>query len=230
MNQEMDCSSGKMKERPILFNGPMVRAILSGRKTQTRRVITPQPFHALAGPCEWYTQNKVDREGAMWPGDRVYGFEDETVGYVSKFGAPGDRLWVKETFLHPVSAITMPSGETETYYNGSKGDIRYVADGAKPEWCDLDSRGIPICGSRWRVVRPSIHMPRWASRITLEITDVRVERLQDITEEDALSEGVLGNQPLPTMCFQSLWDSINKDRGYGWDKNPFVWVIEFKKL
>jgi hypothetical protein len=164
-----------MNERPILFSGEMVRAILEGRKTQTRRVIKPQL----------------------------------RINYKCPYGQPGDRLWVRETWQ-----CFKPN--TEEIINPNTVNIRALAYRATNEW-----RG------KWR---PSIHMPRWASRITLEITAVRVERLQDIGEVDAMREGDPTCENTHIDWFRALWDSINAKRGYSWESNPWVWVVEFQRI
>jgi hypothetical protein len=190
-----------MKERPIIFNAAMVNAILSGQKTQTRRIIKPAPA--------W-----VMKSGVMSFKGRV-GLPHS----ICPYGQIEDRLWVRETI------------------DGIWGcDASYMADDTRladvlEGWWDEPQR-LPIK----RI--PSIHMPRWASRITLEITDLRVERLQDISEEDAKAEGVpldcpIGNikayQKAPySYCFAQLWESINGEGS--WDANPWVWVISFKKV
>ncbi len=205
-----------MKERPVIFNGEMVRAILDGRKTQTRRVIANvSPDNCI--PLHKPTKTK----------DGIYTHVMDAPGHgLCPFGQVGDRLWVRETWAR---------------YNIDQDahDMAYRA--TTPD--DWPKEG------RWR---PSIHMPRWASRITLEITAVRVERLNDISEADAKAEGVqaiennFGNGPaycdylLPNLddaaewynragdSFKSLWKSI-----YGaesWRANPWVWVIEFKQV
>ena len=187
-----------MKERPILFSGPMVRAILEGRKTQTRRVIKPQPTSDHGLVFEGIAPGKF---GAVSDGE-----------ITCPYGTIGDRLWVKET--HHV--------RDAGYVDGTGRDIVYKAD-------DED---FPY---GWT---PSIHMPRWASRINLEITGIRVERLQDISEEDAKAEGVGvhgGWNADETEYgvnargpFSRLWDSINAKR-HPWASNPWVWVIEFRR-
>lgn len=181
-----------MIEKPIIFSGPMVRAILEGRKTQTRRIV--KDGHALA----------------------FLGADHKPV-LMCPFGQPGDRLWVRETsLLCRDSNGVCPAG------NGKA--LAYAADGYELE-----------DGERWT---PSIHMPRWASRISLEITGIRVERLQDISEKDARAEGVAASRVGPCQdglfyrlhrdSFIELWESIN---GPGsWDANPWVWVIEFRRL
>ncbi len=166
-----------MKERPIMFTGPMVRAILDGRKTQTRRVIRPQP---------------------RWVGDPGIPFRTEDAdpkGIIQcPYGKPGDQLWVRETWAP------------------NEGDVL-----AGKAFYRADNNTIV---ERWR---PSIHMPRWASRITLEITKVRVERLQDISEEDAKAEGSAYRTE-----FRDIWRSIYGDGS--WAHNPWVWVIEFRRI
>ena len=191
------------RERPILFKGEMVRKILSGEKTQTRRVVKRQPIVGIE-PCGW--------SGTGWGLTRPDG--GCSCRPVScPYGSPGDRLWVRETWsprtdVDPAKKLT----KAQRY-------VRYRADAddLANEWHSYDG---------WK---PSIHMPRWASRITLEITGVRVERLQEISEEDARAEGV--GQRFTRMTwrggFAFLWDQINGKRA-PWASNPWVWVIEFK--
>lgn len=195
-----------MKERPILFNAAMVRAILSGQKTQTRRVVKPCGAHHLfafldlpgnqTGEWAWCSSSHVVSKHIH-----------------SLYGQPGDQLWVRETFGHFERNDRLKKGD----------EIFYRADG---QCIDLEP---------WR---PSIHMPRWASRIQLEITAVRVERLNDISATDAISEGVSihadhHTKPAdsiysPVSAYRDLWESIN---GAGsWAANPWVWVIEFKVM
>jgi hypothetical protein len=186
-----------MKEPPILFSAPMVRAILDGRKTQTRRVVKPQPVNVLFHKGQWIEA----------PCDLV---ENETVLHCP-YGQPGDRLWVRETWAH------------ETDFGTFTGGFVYRADGDKRE---------RECGptDRWR---PSIHMPRLVSRITLEITDVRVERIKDISGIDAIAEGIQAvskyGSEADVSDFAELWDKINGKK-YPWESNPFVWRIEFKRI
>jgi hypothetical protein len=181
-----------MKERPVLFSGEMVRAILDGRKTQTRRVVKAP---------KW---SKPQHAGVDFP---------------CPYGAVRDRLWVREkhsVYRHPTEPV-----------------VFYWAD-------HPDDKAL-----KWK---PSIHMPRWASRITLEITDVQVETVQGISEDDAFAEGirlpvspdkkpllmVTGSRPIREWTarayFAELWDRINAKRGYGWDKNPWTWVIKFNRI
>lgn len=205
-----------MKERPILFSGPMVRAILDGRKTQTRRIMKPQPTY----DGFWWSH-----KGYSCGGEKQ--FRDGLPLFVGcPYGVVGDRLWVRETCC-------------------SDGwSVHYLADNDHREFGETRYDDViklhHYSGGFSRQV-PSIHMPRWASRITLEITGVRVERLNEISESDAYREGVTipsgqsfasnGNPELRNearCAFQSLWNSINGPES--WAANPFVWVIEFKRI
>lgn len=180
-----------MKERPILFSGEMVRAILEGRKTQTRRVVKGMALDALA-PHMFTPEYVANPENSYCP-----------------YGNPGDQLWVRETWCK--------------FGNG----IIYRAD--------YGSGFTPISdgiGGPWK---PSIHMPRSASRLSLEITKIRVERVNDISMDDCFAEGIPsqgGNSSDgPTrmqMKFADLWDSLNEKRGFAWHTSPWVWVIEFQ--
>jgi hypothetical protein len=212
-----------MKKRPIIFSGPMVRAILDGRKTQTRRVI-----RGAHGAASIYAGN---RDG-LWVIQR---FGDAAQAVIRcPYGCPGDRLWVKETFClecsYEVGGYPPPfrDGRPIKYYGGDGGwqwwkQPHYRATDPTP---DLDiGTGDP--GVIWR---PSMFMPRWASRIMLEITAIRADRLQDISVEDTWAEGVLPGRGDAVAAFADLWDRINGKRGYGWDANPWVWVVEFRKI
>lgn len=194
------------KERPILFSGPMVRAILDGRKTQTRRVVNPQPKHFPMTDGEtWFDVKTVMERFAL----------------ECRYGIPGEHLYVRETWHGSWSKERALKPEHPMDV------ISYRADFGE------DAKGL-----QWR---PSIHMPRWASRITLEVVNVRVERLLDISEEDAKAEGVepkmdthiaakvAGDTPY-RMEFWHLWETINAKRGYGWTTNPWVFVVEFKRI
>ena len=221
----------------MIFNGEMVRAILDGRKKQTRRIMKVQPsdgFHPthngynLDLNAHWYTPGVVDKNGYLQPAKKdVFGVADENEGYTCPFGAVGDRIWVREAFQGPLVSEELLEeyrAYPEKFENPEY--CEYAADGGpRPEYCDLDDN----LRHGWR---PSIHMPRWASRITLEITGVRVERLRDLSEDDAKSEGITPSSGgvLPgweyRINFRDLWMSI-----YGadnWEANPWVWVIEFK--
>jgi hypothetical protein len=199
-----------MKERPILFGGPMVRAILDGRKTVTRRLVKPRPTLAL--------NTRANTSGAFIDRRKVNAHSIADVLVRCPHGKPGDRLWVRETFATDVPGC--PDG------------LSYRAD-------HRDPRGDgPANQMRWR---PSIHMPRWASRITLEIVDVRVERLCEIDQQDAEREGIdrfgggwrdylHDDEALITgpASFATLWESIN---GPGsWDANPWIWRVEFRRV
>ncbi|HBM9089061.1 TPA: hypothetical protein ACNP4C_005631 [Klebsiella oxytoca] len=204
-----------MKERGMIFNGEMVRAILDGRKTQTRR------------PIKWkqtrFTEIGEREDGSKWPWS-----EDAEHAcdfwHPCPFGAVGDRIWVRETWASGLS---------------TKSTLAYRATHKRE---DLEDGFYDTI--KWT---PSIHMPRWASRILLEITDVRVERLNAISEEDAEAEGIdmealydsqdcydciadhnMTGRPTVTGAFKYLWESIYGEDG--WKANPWVWVIEFKRV
>lgn len=227
-----------MKERPILFSAPMVRAILDGSKTQTRRIVKPQPFIDEMGNFCWNGMNF----GQDFDGPHIQAIASPLPSSRTKrvhcpYGKRGDRLWVRETW--------MPGYDHEAdHENGPQVSILYRADNegrtvAAPnyelaeQWeLEYSEDGDPP--PSWR---PSIHMPRWASRITLEITGVRVERLRDISEANCLAEGCTGGHgsipgysynATPSEYFQHIWTSIN---GAGnWDANPWVWVVEFRRV
>lgn len=183
-----------MKERPILFSGPMVRAILEGRKTQTRRV------------CKLNLH-----EMALWIANQSS--NNPNVKVRCPYGQPGDRLWVREM-----------------HYIGGDNLVAYRADSV----ATFDRKEFFRWDDEWDGDwRPSIHMPRWASRILLEIVSVRVERLQDISEADALAEGMtfpegLEHGECPKTAFWALWGNINGPQS--WHENPWVWVIEFQRV
>ena len=196
-----------MSERPILFSGPMVRAILEGRKTQTRRVLKPSAYLRRYNDERRLNLSEAQLLDAKAHAARV----NIGRGLPSPCGAPGDTLWVRETWA--------PSR-----FKAGDPNYAYRADGER--------EGV----GRWR---PSIHMPRRASRLTLRIKSVRVERLQEISEADAIAEGVLRtggraqlqpNHFRPAReLFSELWDSINEDRA-PWASNPWVWVVEFSRV
>lgn len=201
-----------MKERPILFSAEMVRATFNGRKTQTRRVIKRRDGDA---PLDFH-------DGMFWFAD------GDAFEIPCPDGVPGDRLWVRETWEHRAYGAIRDIR------------IRYAADGAIDHMmaCDDDRK----YRTNSFVKQPSIFMPRWASRIMLEITDVRAQRLQEISNKDARAEGAdcaphrggtcgmtdTGIDQCAICSFRSLWNSINVKRGHGWDKNPWVWALTFK--
>ena len=229
-----------MSERPILFNSEMILAILDGRKTQTRRLLKKQPLDILPMhvPNQWVTLDT----------------RDPNHGSVIKcrFGTPGDRLWVRETWRpwswHEGEPIQVqfkadrkhaPADNTSTLSMERYDKI--------PEWEEsiwlqieeeLKEKGVEPDGNGWYHFdgdpplkwRPSLFMPRWASRILLKITKVRIERLQEISMQEAVAEGVpvLKGCPEPRISFHDLWDELYAKGGYSWDSNPWVWVIEFE--
>ena len=188
-----------MKERPILFSAPMVRALLAGTKTQTRRIVK-------ARDLEWMHVHQ--------------GLREPDNAERCPYGQPGDRLWVREAF-RGCRAYEVQGYPPKDWGNKP---IWFEADGAPPgrpdQWASRS--------------RPSIHMPRWASRITLEVTRVRVERLRACNEVDAIAEGApwaacgAPQEGSHKAGFAQLWEQIN---GHGsWEANPWVWVIEFRRL
>ena len=223
-----------MNEHPILFSRPMVRAILEGRKTQTRRVVKFKNtfFKGITGQVQEHHDMKTcypmpNGGFVFWsfdPGKQFsdLAYENSGDGIRCPYGEPGDRLWVRETWSASPGCIAIKY----------QPDVLYRAD------------TYPAIPHKWR---PSIFMPRWASRIALEIVNVRVERVGDISTNDALAEGVEktnsardywayrdytgnGQDLSPCMSYQSLWESINASRGFGWDVNPWVWILDFKRL
>jgi hypothetical protein len=202
-----------VKERPILFSSPMVKAILAGRKTQTRRVLSPQPTSDdidNAGDCETVIDMATGRDIRC------------------PYGAEGDRLWVRETWTHDAESLEACRLAFDCCSVPGYGPY-YLATEVSPDTL------------KWK---PSIFMPRWASRITLEVTDVRVQRLQEISDSDSEAEGV---RPIDAAivfndrgghdrklsgtargAFACLWDSINGKRA-AWASNPWVWAITFRR-
>jgi len=216
-----------MKERPILFSGEMVKAILEGRKTQTRRVVKIQPCDGWHPEVGIYAPTCIDRHGEEYPGAEVFGASDENEGRVCPYGQPGDRLWVRETLRRD-----------------PKANIWYYAAGKPEDWVvvapENHTESLVWAHHKEGDVCVSIHMPRWASRITLEITDVKVERVKNISEQDARDEGAGislceypqwdGDPNCYRMLFRERWNNLNAKRGFGWEKNPWVWVLEFKRV
>ncbi|HBS7517605.1 TPA: hypothetical protein MAR00_004551 [Klebsiella pneumoniae] len=244
-----------MKERGMIFNGEMVRAILDGRKTQTRRIMKVQPEHSELGLRRVVeSKNGIDDGKYFWSQSDATGLKSRSKPFACPFGSVGDRIWVRETWAilgnedgccidweekickgdeRSAARIYRASCEQKPNNYG----LWSIPDDAdwKPYTKDYQYEGA------WR---PSIHMPRWASRILLEITDVRVERLNAISEEDARAEGIIDGgclncgEPEPCGCanpepdatdaFAYLWQSIYRQEN--WDANPWVWVIEFKRV
>lgn len=235
-----------MRERPILFSAPMILAILAGTKTQTRRIVTvPWRKSTRALPYEpWYVEEDgrllVDcSEAADSHGNGDY--REFTTCMPMRYGEVGDRLWAKETFAY------------ENLGPDEYPRVVYAAD-RQAHWHDGKNLSEPFfmehdyAPKKWR---PSIFMPRFVSRITLEVTHVRVERVQDISAQDSLAEGVprasacgcevCRRLPAGDMCpadageqiraFAELWEHINGERpGCSWDANPWVWAISFRRL
>ncbi len=225
-----------MKERPILFSAPMVRAILDGLKTQTRRVVKPQPSTNFMECVKYldderfcWTGPQRDEKGIPLPVEQWSGgWPDCSPEFYCPYGKPGDRLWGRESF-QPLYldkyADGYESGDID-YTTGKGYQINYVATDGTLEFCDM-ANDEEISN---RII-PSIFMPRWASRINLEITDVRTQHAQDISEEDAFAEGIQGGDWLGDPCgeFAKLWDSINAKK-HPWSSNPWVWVVSFRRL
>jgi len=209
-----------MKEHPIIFTGEMVRAILAVRKTETRRVVRPQPPPCQTGPDAMYAFGKGWRfSGVVYDGDAVE---------VCPYGVPGDRLWVRETWgihkdIEPVYDAGGKVGKGFLAYRAGSGD-------------DLMDGCPTTLIKRWR---PSIHMPKWAARLWLEVVEVRVERVQSMSNYSWVADfcPTLGDQQRALESFvgeqfqkehsKKLWDRLNAKRGFGWDANPWVWVIRF---
>lgn len=253
-----------MKERPIIFSGDSVRAILEGRKTQTRRVAGLEDVNGYPGLLDGmsplgplgykgFEVNDYNLKPSMkrkfkkspllfhwFLGERRSLNEINPIPVRCPYGAPGDWLWVRETWqaLQPLKDIPLEiinprPGICALAYEADEGERfeKYKTFGSK------------LYQGPWR---SPLFMPRWASRITLELTGVRVERVQEISEADAIAEGIErindhphwawkdytgnGQDLSPIMSYQSLWDSLNARRGYPWASNPYVWVLEFKRI
>lgn len=233
------------KARPILFSAPMVRAILENRKTQTRRIVKPLP--------SWQVHSVCMPDGAADPWSVWFHFpETDRVGHIRHcpYGKPGERLWVREAWrTHKVlddrSGKKMAEECIAAGWKTPWAALAYESDGHKVNWDTFGGNSAPL--GRYRHAR---FMPRWASRITLEITDVRVQRLQEISEEDAIAEGVerwvvgdgwreyglskedesVCGPPMPTArdSFRTLWELINSEDQF--TSNPWVWAITFKRI
>lgn len=224
----MSATISEVRERPILFSGEMVRAILGGRKTQTRRVVRKGNSEVGTG-LSWnaldWSRCFADRGYGIWQYLHIGGPDDTMHRVRCRIGEPTDRLWVRETWF----SNGVESRPDESW-------VRYRATDREPDFT-INGRSV------WR---SGIIMPRSLSRITLEIAGVRVERVQDISEDDAYDEGFEGHVGEPRIDgegewargyrttsreqFRGFWDSLNAKRGYGWDVNPWVWVIEFRRV
>lgn len=203
------------KERPIIFDAESVRAILDGSKRQTRRVIKPQPTHKI------YWNPIVYRGYAGWT-------DEHGRPYPCPYGKLGDRLWVREP--HTYAGVRSPLYDTvvSVDYRADDKRIDFVVGEEIGETVEawIADREVDGDGDNWR---SPIYMPRWASRITLEITDVRVESLHSVDEDDLLAEGAWSTGTGAWEWFIPRWDSINKRRGFGWDANPWVFVVDFRR-
>lgn len=242
-----------MKERPILFSGPMVAAILAGRKTQTRRLVAPKE------PLLDVLPSEGESRGRMWVGLTQREPEARGVAFRCRYGVPGDRLWCREAHaIVPYSAYRC------------SGDVPHRVSPCGDWWAVYRAGWERCAPGRWR---PSIHMPRWASRLTLEITDVRVERANAISADDARAEGIVVREFAYTAAglspyiprehfrgdpdevverawgteklalgvmdstedaallrhFRRAWNSLNAKRGFPFDGGAWVWVLEFRR-
>jgi hypothetical protein len=256
----MTAAKPAVKERPILFSGPMIQAILQGRKTQTRRVVTPQPSPRVArlvrslAYAGWLEQYDNGDPLGVLTGGRPVQWTSNGKAIKCPYGEAENRLWVREAWgaagLDPLTQCWQ---------------IIYAAGGDADKSGDIADYFVATPGKRpSNRLRSPIHMPRWASRITLEITGIRAERLQGISTSDCESEGVQypchesntegkvipllrinGRYPptdylragveydhgsLMRAHFASGWDELNAKRGFSWESNPFCWVLEFKRL
>ena len=202
-----------MKEKPILFNGEMVRAVLGGRKVQTRRTMSPQP----KGEVETdKTYLREDTEGNLIYCHPVP--DTDVLDCKSPYGKVGDHLWVREIWTDYLNKEPLS-------YTLYRADFPLCWDAEDTEHGgDVEIQAEEI---KWS---PSIHMPRKASRINLEITGIRVERLQEITEEGAKAEGEFTGVIYGSHSFKDLWDSLYAKRGLSWESSPWVWVVEFKRI
>lgn len=212
-------------EHPIIFSAPMVRAILEGRKTQTRRVVRPQP--QIPAGTTYMVMPDSTLPGVCPDGTLVWGRPVPKRGWMrSPYGGVSDRLWVRETWAaDPCYDHLRPADIPKAALRGIKYDFDIVTN--------------------WHKRRPSIHMPRWASRLTLRATEIRVQRVQKISQEDAIDEGIqcmgdaiqreddkeyiLHSADCCQETFAHLWDEINDKPGRTWGDNPWVWAVTFEK-
>lgn len=220
-----------MSERPILFTPENAQAIAEGRKTMTRRIIKPQPTAQFMPHVGLYSPTRVDRDGDAFPAPETYGAWDENEEYPCPYGRPGTRLWVRHTVW-----MRQPVDDWQPHcWNPVTKTLI---------WKDSDETALEQIEERqWKKI-PGIHMPRWAGSTVLELTGVRVERLQEISEEDAVAEGVewrdngLGISQwthdgrtwfdYAVDCYRHLYESINGPDS--WARNDWVWVLEFRRV
>jgi hypothetical protein len=241
-----------MKEHPILFSAPMVRAILDGRKTQTRRICHAfgenlhkgkklNEWDLSSGPFQlteedfpvWHWRGRKPPKVGDWAQEIQTDVDDNvTFPIRNPYGYPGDRLWVKEKWTGTWGAFRHDM------------HLVYAADGSERITRAIVDYILPKVAAKVGNWVTPLFMPRWASRITLEIIDVRVQRLQEISNEDARAEGVDACPHRGASCgffetgfnqcfgcaFRLLWNQINGPRGYGWDANPYVWAVSFKRV
>ncbi len=206
-----------MGDKPIIFSAPMVRALLDGRKAQTRRVLKPQPeYLESSGRWKWSLPPKTRRNVA---GGSVVTGSREFWEYAPNGSFPyavGDRLYVREAFVTGFDIddeYSLPTGDKKVWYRSTDSNLT---------WYDPDTEST-LDNPPWK---PSIHMPRWASRLTLTVTDVRVQRLQEISDEDAQAEGMAPlMNPEPVEAFRTLWNSLHGPDA--WDANPWVVAVSF---
>lgn len=215
----------EVKTRPIIFGADSIRAILEGRKTQTRRVIQPQPRPTHYKPCQGCKEDGT----VVWHFFNEY-LSADTDARMCPYGKRRERLWVREAHAFVADEFGLSSGVA------FRDDwIEWLSDDALLDGQTVYNASNP---DAWKWRSP-IFMPRWASRITLELTDVRVERLDEIDEADAIAEGVdvvgelltkreRADERINQYCW--AWDELNAKRGFGWDVNPWVWVLSFKKV
>lgn len=198
-----------MSEKPILFSEDMVKALLDGRKTQTRRVISPQPDEAW---MRWAMSEYRGQWTRIGTDTMICVLTEDSKEVRCPYDA--DRLWVREK--HTIECpYGLPKGcDNPDHIIYWASEVQIIRDSITAKW------------------RPSIYMPRWASRITLQVNEIRVERARDISEADCFLEGAIPSHltpPIePVSVFRELWDSINAKRGFSWITNPWVWVVEFE--
>lgn len=225
----------------------MVRAVLDGSKTQTRRVCKPAEAAGLSFVVE--VPDPLER-GQVYNGSH-FGNEEGGVQFACPYGGVGDRLWAREAFrLTDTFDADSPNRVAERCldagYPKPWAPLQFEADGDQCNWMSVGTPTYPTTSPQAGKLRPGIHMPRWASRIDLEVTGVRVERLKDISEEDCYAEGidtegaaynegenyVNAGSPVPAArwAYNTLWEEINGKGPYHWEANPWVWVIEFRRI